>query len=73
MRKARTMSSDTPVYDQLVAESAWTPNLLRPPLDLDQWLADSYMRVMARHHLLRMVEQRQKLKRKRKPRTTRLP
>lgn len=67
------MSTETPVYDQLAAESQWTPADLRPPLDLNQWLADSYMRVMTRAHLLHQVEQRQKLKRKRKPRTTPLP
>jgi hypothetical protein len=68
------MSTETPVYDQLAAESEWTPDQLRPPLDLDAWRSDSYMRGKARHHLLLMIAHRQKQKRNRKrPRTTPLP
>ena len=68
---------ETPCYDQLIRERTgagdWTPDQLRPPLDLDQWLADSYMRVMARHHLLRQIAQRQRIAKTRRPRTTPLP
>ena len=67
------MSTDTPIYDQLAAQSEWTPDQLRPPLDLNEWLSDSYARVMARQHLLRQMAQRQKVKRTRKPRRKPLP
>lgn len=68
---------ETPCYDQLIRERQgagdWTPDQLRPRLDLNIWLADSYMRVMARHHLLRQIEQRSKVRSKRRKRTTQLP
>lgn len=71
------MSTETPCYDQLIRERTavgdWTPDQLRPALDLDRWLGDSYMRVMARHHLLRQIEKRSKVRSKRRRRTTPLP
>lgn len=69
--------STTPTYDQLIRERQaagdWTPYQLRPGLDLDSWLADSYMRVMARNHLLRLMKQRTQVRNKRRRRTTPLP
>ena len=69
--------TETPMYHQLVAERTasgeWTPDQLQAPLNLDIWLADSYMRVMARHHLLRQIERRAKQRSKRRKRRHPLP
>lgn len=71
------MTQECPIYHQLVRERAgagdWTPDQLQAPLNLDIWLADSYMRVMARHHLLRQIERRAKQRSKRRKRRHPLP
>lgn len=72
-----TDTRETPTYDQLIRERVgagdWTPDQLRPPLDLNEWLSDSYAKAMTRHHLLRQIEQRSKVKRARRPRRKPLP
>jgi hypothetical protein len=69
--------TDTPTYDQLMAERTaageWTPDQLRPGLNLDTWLADSYMRVMTRSHLLRQIEKRAKVRSRKRQRRHPLP
>jgi len=68
---------ETPVYDQLIRERQgagdWTPDQLRPGMDLASWIGASYLRVMARHQLLRKIQQRQKQRARMRRRTTPLP
>jgi hypothetical protein len=56
-------SPDTPIYSRLVAESEWTPEMLRPPFDLHEVLAKSYERVMVHAHLRRQIAKRARTKR----------
>ena len=44
-----------------------------PPLDLNDWIARSYMRAMVRAQLLRRMAHRSRVQQKRRPRTTPLP
>ena len=66
------MTTETPVYDALAAESEWTPAQLRPPLDLNELIADSYVRAMTKAHLTHRITQWRKVK-PRKPRREPLP
>lgn len=63
--------STTPIYDQVCADSTWTPDDLRAPYDLDDVIARSYERVLVRMHLVRQIEKRARAKKNRRVRTTR--
>lgn len=66
--------SQTPIYDQLAAHSKWTPDQLRPPLDMRGLIAESYTRAQTRRALRRkLLARRANERRNRARRTVRLP
>jgi hypothetical protein len=65
-------STETPIYRQLVSESDWTPDQLRPPFQIDALIAESYMALL-RRQLRAMVLRRVATARKRRKVRGQLP
>jgi hypothetical protein len=69
--------TETPIYDAVASEQEWTPDLLRPPLDIGVLVSQSYavvqQRQLTRHQLRRKIAARQRARRNRRPRRNPLP
>lgn len=63
----------TPMYQQTVEHQAWSPADLRPPLDLDDWIARSYEKAIVRNHLRHQIARRAQVKKHRRRRAVALP
>ena len=47
---------NTPIYDSVVAQTGWSPDLLSPPFDLDDFILNSKSAARAHRTLVRAAD-----------------